>query len=354
MIITVVIPAYNSGNKLSLTLARLLDCDTDGLDEVEVIVVDDGSPQPLKAVVAACAPRPRFSIRCLRQENSGPAKARNSGFRAARGELIIFLDDDILCESDFLQRHVTAHSLHPRTVIFGRCPLVDAELRTPLGRYVNTLDQDDGHDDRQEFRTAPVVASGQISVERVMFDPVGAVYHDELRTPAAEEYELSARLLELGIPVLLATRLSARHNHSVTLENMCRQVYKHAFGCAEAAAKCPATRSLPAVRGILAANTPTWRARRLDRILWQILKRIASAPLMRTAIKRVVQAGELVIPNDRLMAPLYRILFGAHMVAGVRDGTRLFGRSNSGSCAGAQIMDQPRIAASDLSDNYRA
>jgi glycosyltransferase involved in cell wall biosynthesis len=55
----------------------------------EVIVVDDGSPEPLAAVVAGY---PRTSL--LRRQNGGSAQARNTGIAASRGEFIVFLDAD--------------------------------------------------------------------------------------------------------------------------------------------------------------------------------------------------------------------------------------------------------------------
>ena len=56
---SIVIPTYGRGDRLGATLDALLASDTSGLDAVEIIVVDDGSPQPVAPVVeprVACPP----------------------------------------------------------------------------------------------------------------------------------------------------------------------------------------------------------------------------------------------------------------------------------------------------------
>lgn len=81
MRVSVVIPTYNRGQKLGATLDALLASETAGFDEVEIIVVDDGSPAPAAPLVESRQAAPPFSLQYLRQDNAGPAAARNTGFR---------------------------------------------------------------------------------------------------------------------------------------------------------------------------------------------------------------------------------------------------------------------------------
>lgn len=108
--VSVVIPAYNSAHIINEALYSALN--QSGIS-LEVVIVDDGSTDNTAQVIAACAdPRVRF----IRQENQGPGAARNTGIRAARAELIAFLDaDDILLPE----------SLDARLDIFRRYPDVD-------------------------------------------------------------------------------------------------------------------------------------------------------------------------------------------------------------------------------------
>ncbi len=83
---SVVIPAYDPGDELRDAVASVL-AQTE--QRFEIVVVDDGSAQPLDAV-ARLDPR----VRILRQDNAGVSAARNAGIRAARAPWVAFLDDD--------------------------------------------------------------------------------------------------------------------------------------------------------------------------------------------------------------------------------------------------------------------
>ena len=65
--VSVVIPTYGRGDRLGATLGALLASDTRGLDAVEIIVVDDGSPEPVDLVVEGRVACPPVSLSCIRQ-----------------------------------------------------------------------------------------------------------------------------------------------------------------------------------------------------------------------------------------------------------------------------------------------
>lgn len=85
--ISVVMPVYNGAQFLDESLASIQD---QHCDDLEVLLVDDGSSDGLPARAVSLPPFVRF----FRQANQGPAAARNRGIQAARGELIAFLDVD--------------------------------------------------------------------------------------------------------------------------------------------------------------------------------------------------------------------------------------------------------------------
>jgi glycosyltransferase involved in cell wall biosynthesis len=92
MRITVVIPAYNAEAHIAAALTSI--CDQGAIDDVEVIVVDDGSSDGTAEAVEHFGDR--LSVVVLRQQNAGPAAARNAGIRRARGRYCAFLDSDDL------------------------------------------------------------------------------------------------------------------------------------------------------------------------------------------------------------------------------------------------------------------
>lgn len=107
-LVSVVIPAFNQASYLGMALKSVLD---QGHGDFEAIVVDDGSSDETSQVVDRF-PDPR--VRYLAHPtNLGSSAARNSGLRAAAGEMVAFLDADDLFHPDKLGAHFAFLRDHP-------------------------------------------------------------------------------------------------------------------------------------------------------------------------------------------------------------------------------------------------
>lgn len=125
MQVSVVIPTYNRCDILHRTLPTVFAQDFPP-SEYEVIVAIDGSTDETASYLRSLRPACAFQI--LEQTNQGQAAAKNTGVRAARGELILLLDDDIFCGPGFVSEHVRAHSDGERKVAVAPV-LIAAESR---------------------------------------------------------------------------------------------------------------------------------------------------------------------------------------------------------------------------------
>lgn len=96
-LISVVIPNYNYGAFVDSAIASALALDW---PQVEVIVVDDGSTDDSRAVIARYADR----VVTIHQENAGQAVACAAGFARAHGKVVIFLDSDDLLDPSVARR----------------------------------------------------------------------------------------------------------------------------------------------------------------------------------------------------------------------------------------------------------
>ena len=91
MTLSIIIPAYNAEPYIEHLIQRLKPQIN---DDVEVIVVDDGSDFPYLA--------PYDWVKVIRQKNKGLAGARNTGMKHAKGEIIAFVDADDLVSENYV------------------------------------------------------------------------------------------------------------------------------------------------------------------------------------------------------------------------------------------------------------
>ena len=110
--IGVVVPSYGHASYVGEAVASVL---AQGWPALDVVVVDDGSPDDVAAALAPWVADGR--VRLVRQPNGGQAAARARGLREVRGELVAFLDDDDLWPPGTLAARVAELERHPEAVL---------------------------------------------------------------------------------------------------------------------------------------------------------------------------------------------------------------------------------------------
>jgi glycosyltransferase involved in cell wall biosynthesis/peptidoglycan/xylan/chitin deacetylase (PgdA/CDA1 family) len=115
--LSVIVSTYNRRQVLlSQSLPSILDQDLPA-DQYEVIVIVDGSTDGTAAALREL--RPSCALRIVEQPNRGLSRARNAGIAMAKGDLVIFIDDDFICRPDLFRRHVQAHIGTANVVVHG-------------------------------------------------------------------------------------------------------------------------------------------------------------------------------------------------------------------------------------------
>jgi glycosyltransferase involved in cell wall biosynthesis len=116
MYVSVIIPTYNR----STLIASILDAlEKQTFREFEVIVSNDGSTDDTAAVLLNVQNNYTYPITILNNKNGGRSIARNIGARAAKGELLVFFDDDVRPNPKCLALHVDFHQKHPNALLDG-------------------------------------------------------------------------------------------------------------------------------------------------------------------------------------------------------------------------------------------
>ncbi|WNB90300.1 glycosyltransferase family 2 protein [Bacillus sp. NEB1478] len=115
--VSIIIPSYNRYPQNLLTLYSLQNQTFDP-SKMEVILVDDGSNDDTFQIPKIFHPLFLFKfIRC--EKNTGRSRARNIGIEKANGEIIVFLDAEMIVNPDFVQNHYDYHQSYKKMVLTG-------------------------------------------------------------------------------------------------------------------------------------------------------------------------------------------------------------------------------------------
>jgi len=258
--VSVVIPTYRRKASVERALKGLC-CQSLPPDRFEVVVSIDGSEDGTRECVAEF--RAPFSLRGLWQPNGGRAAACNAGIRAARGALVILLDDDMEPAPHFVASHVEAHvpdkgSAGPRGVI-GAVPVVVTPDASPIVRYIA-----EGFAQHLEKLAQPGreigirdFYSGNFSVGRETLLRVG-LFDESFREYGNEDGELAIRLRAAGVALTYSPDALAWQHYQKDFPGLARD--KMASGRTSVVSALRHPESVPAMRiGTYRRGQPKWR-----------------------------------------------------------------------------------------------
>lgn len=193
-LVSAIIATYNRANLVGRAVESILG---QTYENIEVIVVDDGSTDDTRKVLARYGER----IRLICQDNAGPGAARNRGIAAAKGEIIAFLDSDDLWLPTKIERQVAVLGRIGESV---PCCLCSAEMRF-TGRPAQTSFQVAllrSADEEGIWLNAPEVLTNRFvlfnqmaAVRRSAVEKIGG-FNEDLRL--LEDYDFALRLSLLG------------------------------------------------------------------------------------------------------------------------------------------------------------
>lgn len=223
--LSVIVPIYGPSARLR-TLLESLDRQTLSPDRFEVVVVDDGSPEPIVAYAADYG----FSLTLVRQENTGPAGARNRAIELARAPLTLILNDDAVPADDLLETHLALQAEAPeRVAVLGTFPFTAAALESP---FVQLLHESDLLFDVPRLRSGEFYGWGffwtcNLSLPTGALRAVGGFDAENFPHPVMEDVELGYRLEQQGWRVWYREEAKCEHDHVLTHESFFRRMEQY-------------------------------------------------------------------------------------------------------------------------------
>ena len=171
-IVTVVVPVYKVEKFLERCVTSLKN---QSLRDIEIILVDDGSPDTCPAMCDAFAMQD-VRIRVIHKKNGGLSSARNAGLKAAGGKYVGFVDSDDDVEPDMYEKMLAV--IESENVDF----VMSDYLRIPANGnpYLKTLDIPSGRYDKTAMRKE--IFPSLIMGENIDYGPLLSVWHCLYRT----------------------------------------------------------------------------------------------------------------------------------------------------------------------------
>lgn len=203
--ISVIVPTHNRSDALALTLSHLAEQQVG--EAWEVIVINNRSTDDTDEVVK----RQSFPVplRLVHEDTPGPAAARNAGAAVAGGDYLVFIDNDILVEPDFVELHRKALAAHPGCWILGQTINLPEQERTPFGRFRKALYP--FVSPKEEVSEARGFAGANCSLPRLDLERLGG-FDERFNIASVEDFELAMRAWEQGISILFDPGIVGVHN----------------------------------------------------------------------------------------------------------------------------------------------
>lgn len=295
MFISVVIPTYNRRSILEKCLQALEHQDPSGeIENYEVVVVDDGSsdgtPNWLRQNAA------RFPhVRLVEQQHGGPAEGRNRGVDHSKGDVIVFIDSDLVVKSSFLASHARALS--------RRWNQQGNRLCFTYGAVINTANFDQPTAERHKLRDLSwaYFATGNVAIDREVLERSG-LFDLGFRLYGWEDLELGERLRQMGVELVKCPEAVGYHWHPAfrleQIPDLIRVERERARMGLVFYRKHPSRR----VRFIIQF---TW----LHRVLWSLLTLggLLNEQSLRPLMAWLIQRGQPSLALELLRLPLNRI-----------------------------------------------
>ncbi|HNT23471.1 MAG TPA: glycosyltransferase [Anaerolineales bacterium] len=312
---SIIIPTYNRKDSLLLTLNSLRS-QTWPHNLFEVIVVDDGSVENLDSVEEEDFP---FPFRMIHQINQGSAAARNTGAQNSNGQLLIFIDDDILLEPGYIEGLIKEHWAYKNIVGMGIClPYITSRSTCFERIYLANLFTLELVSKEVQFTEC---VTNNLSVMRGDFEQVG-----EMQDIAGDgptwwgDVDFGYRAWKIGMHFRRSGSAICYHVDYSTqsLASVSQRAYKISQMAVVLLRKYPDILSyLP----MFADKTPLQPLQEPIRLtVRKILRSFSAGTLPVNVLEFSARVLEMSMPIPFVLTPIYRWIIGAYIYRGFRDG----------------------------------
>lgn len=199
--VSVIMPVYNGMGFINQSVPPLLEMQRRG-ELLEVIVIDDGSTDGSREMAVQMGARVLSSGGRL-----GPGGARNQAAEVAQGDILWFVDADVVVHADAARRLLEGFDKDNVVAVFGSYD-VNPPAQNFFSRYKNLVHHYYHHKAKEEAQT---FWSGCGAIRRQAFLDAGGFNVERYKYPSIEDIELGHRLIKAGGRIRLLRQVQCTH-----------------------------------------------------------------------------------------------------------------------------------------------
>jgi glycosyltransferase involved in cell wall biosynthesis len=216
LFLSIIIPSYNSQQTIGKCLDSIFSSDYPK-NKYEVVVVDDCSTDNSANIVKT------YPCKLIKlNKNSGPATARNSGAKKSRGDILVFIDSDVVIEKNTF--NLTASSFNKESACLTAINTKKSDYNFSTD-FLNLLDY-------FIFLKSPryviLPCTSYCAIKKNIFEDLGG-FNENYKKSHVEDLELGIRLVNKGYKIYLNKKLKFTHLKKYTFLNFLKHGFFRSF-----------------------------------------------------------------------------------------------------------------------------
>jgi glycosyltransferase involved in cell wall biosynthesis len=214
--VAIVIPTYNSATTILQSIEACLRQEYEG--EIEVIVVDDGSTDQTSSMLSQYS-----NVHFIRQRNCGPAKARNTGWKSSKSDLICFTDSDCVPHPHWVRDFIPSFENQQVGGVGGSYNILNHEFL-----LAKCIQEEIYYRHKYMPKKAAFLGSYNACFRRKILEQVGG-FDESFRMASGEDNDLSYKVSNLGYTLIFDPHNTVGHYHPTKLWKYYRRQLSHGY-----------------------------------------------------------------------------------------------------------------------------
>ncbi|HEX7845518.1 MAG TPA: glycosyltransferase [Chitinophagaceae bacterium] len=317
MKVSVIVPTHNRADALEKTLSFL---SRQVFDHAwEVIVVNNNCSDNTDEVVQAQMQKFPVPLILVHEQKPGAAAARNAGAWKAQGEYLVFIDNDILTEPDFIKRHFDDLEKYKGSWFVGNVHNLPEQEKTHFGKFRKSLEAVAS----DKITEVNGITGQTTSLPREQFIQLNG-FDESFHVASGEDRELALRALKKGIRIYFDPAIVVLHNDwaGTSIKDYCKR--QRTYTITEPFFWQKYGNETPRLKMVKENLPPSLKEDGLKLYCWKLTKGMLGSKTGQSIIVGLCNVCEKIFPKPVVLWKLYRLAIAGSIYKGFNEGLAIF------------------------------